>query len=485
MPFKDLREFISALEKAGELRRVEGANWDLEIGTLAELSYEREGPALLFDGITGYPKGYRILTNAADTLRRALLAVDLPIGLDSDAADQRYREKVASFKPVPPVKVKDGPIFENVFTGDQVNLWKFPTPRWHENDGGRYLGTGCAVIMRDPDTQRVHLGTYRVMVQDEKTAGLYISPPHTGSTIRRKYWQKGESCPVAVLAGQDPALFLGAAAYFSHDKTIPRYDLIGHMRGAPVEVVYEERTGLPIPASAEIVIAGEVPPPEVETRAEGPFGEWTGYYASGARPEPVIRVGALYHRNDPIILGVPPVKYRRSTAHFGIPTIKVKPLRDKLEKMGVEDVLDVWPLAVPGVTVVKIRQRYPGHAMKAGLAVSGEYIGRFVVVVDEDIDARDPEQVLWAIGTRCDPQESITVLKGCQSSPLDPRIPPEQKTRRDFTNSQAVIDACKPYHWYRDFPPTNVASPELRRKILEKWAILFAPGKSGNREKGE
>ena len=107
MPFKDLREFISALDKAGELRRVDGANWDLEIGTLAELNYEREGPAFLFDGITGYSKGYRILTNAADTLRRALLAVDLPMGLDSDAADQRYREKVASFKPVPPVKVKE------------------------------------------------------------------------------------------------------------------------------------------------------------------------------------------------------------------------------------------------------------------------------------------------------------------------------------------------------------------------------------------
>jgi 4-hydroxy-3-polyprenylbenzoate decarboxylase len=472
VPFKDLREFLLALNEIGELRTVQGADWDLEIGTIAELNYERQGSAILFENIKGYPKGYRILTNALDTPRRALLSVDLPLDLDMNAALNQYEKRISSYRPVPPVEVPTGPIFENVFRGDAIDLWKFPTPKWHEGDGGRYIGTGCVVFMREPDTGEIHFGTYRVMVHDKTTAGLYISPSHTGAIIRKKYWEKGESCPVAVALGEELVMFLGSAPYLGQKRGMIKYELVGHVRGAPVEVVREEVTGFPIPATAEIVIAGEVPPPEVEARAEGPFGEWTGYYASGIRPEPVIRVKALYHRNDPIILGMPPVKCRRSATHFGIVT-EGKNHKEKLDQAGIEDVLDVWPLAVPGVTVVQVRQRYPGHAMKAALAASGEYMGRFVVVVDEDINPRDPEEVLWAIGTRCDPETAVTILKGCQSSALDPRIPPERKKRRDFTSSRAIIDACKPYDWIKEFPPTNIASPELRTKVLEKWKEIF------------
>jgi 4-hydroxy-3-polyprenylbenzoate decarboxylase len=449
----------------------------LEIGTIAELNYERQGPAMLFDNVKGYPKGYRVLTNALDTPRRALLAIGLPTNLSRDEALIAYEKRMASYQPVPPVEVETGPIFENVFKGEEIDLWKFPTPRWHEGDGGRYLGTGCSVFMRDPDSGKVNFGTYRVMVHDKTTAGLYISPNNTGSIIRKKYWDRGDSCPVAVAFGEELVMFLGSAPYLGHKRGMIKYELVGYVRGAPVEVVREEVTGLPIPATAEIVIAGEVPPPEIEARAEGPFGEWTGYYASGIRPEPVIRVKALYHRNDPIILGMPPVKCRRSATHFGIPSQGINQ-KEKLLKAGIEDVLDVWQLAVPGVTVVQIRQRYPGHAMKAALAASGEYMGRFVVVVDEDINPRDPEEVLWAIGTRCDPETTLTILRGCQSSALDPRIPPDRKKKRDFTSSRAIIDACKPYDWIKDFPPTNVASLELRKKTVEKWKGLLptSPG---------
>jgi len=429
MPFADLREFITAADQIGELRTVRGADWDLEIGTITELNYERQGPALLFDEIKDYPRGYRILANAMDSLRRSLLALGLPVDLSMDDALQEYQRLMSAYKPVPPREVSTGPVYENVLTGRDIDLWKFPTPKWHEDDGGRYLGTGDMVIMRDPDGRRVHFGTYRVMVHDENTAGLYISP-------------------------------------------IPKYELAGYVRGAPVELVCEEVTGLPIPASAKIAIAGEVPPPSVEARPEGPFGEWTGYYASATRPEPVIRVERLYHRNDPIILGQPPVKFAGSHPHFTLPT-QAKNDRERVVKAGVEDVLDVWDLAIPGVTVVQIRQRYAGHAMKAALAASGEYMQRFVVVVDEDIDPRDPNAVLWAIGTRCDPETSLTILKGCQSSWLDPRIPPDRKRAGDLTSSRAIINACKPFEWIKEFPKTNVASDAQRRQVLEKWTDLF------------
>ena len=267
-------------------------------------------------------------------------------------------------------------------------------------------------------------------------------------------------------------MFLAAAPMLGQKRGLFKYELVGHVRGAPVEVVREQVTGLPIPATAEIVIAGEVPPPEVESRDEGPFGEWTGYYASGTRPEPVIKVKALYHRNNPIILGMPRYGIVIRGVIFNFPPMRPND-KEKLQKAGITDVLDVWRLGVPGVTVVQIRQRYPGHAMKAALAASGDYMGRFVVVVDEDINPRDREDVLWAMGTRCDPETSITILKDCPSSSLDPRVPPEQKKRGDLTSSRAIIIACKPYEWIKDFPRTNIASPELRSQVLAKWKDLI------------
>jgi 4-hydroxy-3-polyprenylbenzoate decarboxylase len=267
-------------------------------------------------------------------------------------------------------------------------------------------------------------------------------------------------------------MFLGAASYFSRRADGLKYDLVGYMRGAPVEVVEEELTGLPIPATAEIVMAGEVPPLDVEARAEGPFGEWTGYYASGTRADAVIKVKALYHRNDPILLGMPPVRVRLTNSHFGLPTQLIG-MRERLAASGVEDVLDVWPAAIPGVTVVRIHQRYPGHAMKAALAVAGEYMGRFIIVVDEDVDARDLKEVFWAMGTRCDPATTISIVPGGHSSALDPRLTPEQRQKRDYTSSRAIILACRPFEWQSEFPARSIASPELRRRTREKWRELF------------
>lgn len=474
MPFRDLREFIAALGPLGEVETVEGADPHLEIGTISELNYERRGPALLFDHIKGYPRGYRILTNALESLPRALLALDLPPTLRMDEAVEAYEHKMDTYSPVPPVEVESGPVLDNVFMRDQIDLEAFPTPFWHEEDGGRYIGTGCIVIQRHPDTGAVNLGTYRVMVHDKTTAGLYISPHHSGAIIEKMYWERGQSCPVAVAFGMDPLLFVAGASYF-RDEDIPEYELVGHVRGAPVEVIREEVTGLPIPATAEIVIAGEVPPPDVVAQDEGPFGEWTGYYASGTRPEPVIRIHALYHRNAPIILGMPPVKPLGPTSHFGIVTDGGN-YKEQLGRAGVEEVLDVCRLSTPGVIVIQLRQRYPGHAMKAALGLVSTYMAHVIIVVDEDINPHDPNDVLWAVGTRCDPATTVSILGGCNASALDPRIPPERKARGDFTSSKLIINACKPYDWKDEFPKTNVASPALRRQVLTKWTDLFPSG---------
>jgi 4-hydroxy-3-polyprenylbenzoate decarboxylase len=465
--YRDLREFLAMLEERGELRVFEDADPHLEIGTLAELNYERRGPALLFDRIKGYPAGYRIVTNLIESRQRTLLTLGLSPDLDEEAGLDEYERIIQTFQPVPPTVVSDGPIYQNVFTGDEVDLDKFPTPLWHEADGGCYIGTGCMVIMRDPESGVVNCGTYRVQLHDKRTAGVYITPHKTGAVIEKRWWERGKSCPAVIVFGEDPLLFAGSASYLAHTD-LPEYELMGHFRGAPIEVVTEEITGLPMPAYAEIAIAGEIPPPDQESKDEGPLGEWTGYYASGTRPEPIIHARALYHRHDPIMVGMPPVRPRGNTTHFGLP-VEEKNYKRQLQRAGVEDVLGVCRLSTPGVIVIQIRQRYAGHAMKAALALVTTYLTRFVIVVDEDVNPHNLEEVLWAVGTRCDPETAMEVIRGCNTSVLDPQLPPEQRSSGRLAVSKAIINACRPYHWRDQFPRVNVASPELRARVLQKW----------------
>jgi 4-hydroxy-3-polyprenylbenzoate decarboxylase len=257
------------------------------------------------------------------------------------------------------------------------------------------------------------------------------------------------------------------------------YGIAGALLGEPLQVVTGKYTGLPIPAHAEIVIEGEYPPPEVETREEGPFGEWPGYYASGARKEPVIKVKRIMHRNNPIIVGSPPMK--PPAGGTAVHVVRASNVWHELDRLGIPGIRGVWNMRAGGsryLTVISVEQKYSGHARQVAMAaMSGEEgasHGRFVIVVDEDIDPTNDEDVLWAIATRCDPATSIEILAGCWSAPLDPGIPPERKAKGDYTNSRAIILACRPYYWKKDFPRVNRASDELRAATLKKWSYLFA-----------
>jgi UbiD family decarboxylase len=473
MSFKSLNEFVQLLEQKGELAKIDGADGNLEMGALTELMWDAGGRALLFENIKNYPNSYRVATNLFATRKRCLLALDMPFDLTEDEAVKKFEERLAGYKPIPPKRVASGPITENMLLGDQVDLHKIPAPVWHELDGGKYIGTGCCVILKDPEGGWINVGTYRVMVHDSKTAGIFISPQHQGTAIEKKYWQSGRSCPVAVALGPEPALFIASSGGFGFDWGVSEYDVTGYLNGEPVEVILDEVTALPIPAHSEAVLVGEIPPPEAETRPEGPFGEFTGYYASGSRPEPVIRVKAIYHRNDPILLGSPPLRPRGPWGYsFALP-IKKRGLKQKLTARGIPDVLDDCTVSIPGVAVVKIKQRDAEHAAKIGAAAVRMTSARMVVVVEEDIDIRDPQQVLWAIGTRCDPETAIQIFPDCSTHSLDPGVPPEKRLKGEFTTAKLVINACRPHRWAADFPPVNRCSKALRERVLEKWRRLF------------
>jgi len=186
------------------------------------------------------------------------------------------------------------------------------------------------------------------------------------------------------------------------------------------------------------------------------------------RDEPVLRVRRVYFRNNPIMTGAPPSK-PPTEATFYKSFWRSAMIWDEMERAGIPDVAGVWCPPEGNTrlfTVVSIKQRYPGHARQAGVIASqchaAAYLGRFTVVVDEDIDPTDMKDVIWAMTTRCDPVEDIEILRRCWSSPLDPIIPPNRKGRDSSFNSRAIIDACRPYEWMLQFKSDHRCLPALR-----------------------
>ncbi|HSC42700.1 MAG TPA: UbiD family decarboxylase, partial [Candidatus Binatia bacterium] len=331
MAFADLRAFIDGAARIGEMKVIEGADWNLEIGCLTELMAEQEGPLLLFDNIVGYPKGFRIVTNAIATARRFALALGLPTELSKLEILKTWRSKTRDLKPFAPVEVSSGPITENVLQGDRIDLTIFPTPKWHEHDGGRYIGTGDMVVIKDPESHWVNVGTYRSCVVGKDRLTLWIIEQKHGKQIARKYWQAGRACPVAVVLGCEPATWMAAPS--AARAGVSEYEYAGALRGAPLEVIRAPYTGLPVPTTSEIVIEGEMPPPEEESHPEGPFGEWPGYYTHSG-DECVIRVKRILHRDNPILLGNPPLL--PTTERYGIPLYAAR-IWDHLEQSGISD----------------------------------------------------------------------------------------------------------------------------------------------------
>lgn len=470
MSYSDFRDWINQVRANGELRELRGAHWDLELGTICDLVSlkEKNKPAFLFDDIPGYPSGYRVLVNPVNSLKRACLTLDLPLDTTELGFIHEWRRRARSTRPVPPTLVSSSPLLENVHTGDDIDVLEFPVPRYHELDGGRYFGTASITITQDPDTGWVNVGTYRVMVHNKNTVAFFASPGKHGRIIREKYHAMGKPCPVAVVTGPDPILYLAGFLDLPHGQC--EYDFIGGLRGRPIEVIKGPMTGLPIPAGAEIAIEGECYPED--RMIEGPFGEWTGYYASSARPEPTIRVKSILHRNNPILCGNPPTRPPVS-GHTLFPSLLQSVMVwEALEAAGVPDVRSVRSHEMGGysfLSIIAIKQRYPGHARQAGTVASqcraGAYMGRYVIVVDEDIDPYNTDDVLWAMSTRSDPARSIDIIHRAWSGPLDPAIPPGEKGH----NSRAIIDACRPYEWIDQFPKVSDPSPEQAKKVIDKW----------------
>jgi UbiD family decarboxylase len=468
----DLRTCLRYAADLDNVQTVEGADPYHEIGALYELSLKDEAPpVLVFDGIKGFPKGYRVVVN----VRSSKVFDSGATGLELVQSYRKHRRKTS--KPIPPTIVTTGPVLENVREGAAIDACAFPAPKWHEQDGGHYIGTECLVITKDPDSDWVNIGTYRVMVHDDKTLIAFIEHGKHGDVIRRKYWERGQPCPMVISVGQAPVL--GAVAASTPGPGQSEYDVAGSRLGKPIEVITGKHTGIPFPAHAEIVFEGFSPPPSEVSAPEGPFGEWPGYYASNSRPEPVVQIKAVYHRNDPIIVGAPPMKPTLPGFWYGTggsSHFRAAALWDELEAAGVPGVTGVWKLPGAGprfINVVSIKQLHPGHAKMAGLVALGcgsnAYLGRAVIVVDDDINITKPAEVMWAVATRWDPKTATDIIDGCWTGYIDPRLPADKRDAGDMTNSRIIIYATRPYHWKDEFPKVNTVSREYADAVRAKW----------------
>ncbi len=469
----DLQEFLQTIERYKDLRQISGASQELEIGVLTEIVNEREGPALLFDHIPSTDQSFRLLTNFLTTARQVALLFGLPY--DSSALDiaRFIKDKLKVVESLPPKLVSTGPVSEVEVDGARMNLEAVPAPKWHEQDGGRYLGTGCVVLTRDLQAGWVNAGTYRIQLHGPDLLGIYVSPGHHASIMRSQWWASGKPCPVVVVIGCHP--FIWFSSFISLPWGQEELAYAGGLSGEAFPIIRGDLTGLPIPAQAEFAIEGEIPPPEKQSHAEGPFGETTGYYASGERIEAIIKVKKILHRKSPILLGAPPL--RPPGASVAAYLLRSANVWRELESLGIPGIAGVWHLRPGGsryFTVVSISQKYAGHAKQVGTAAmsgsEGAYHGRFVIVVDDDIDPTSTDEVLWAVATRCDPEKDIDIIRGCWSTPLDPTLSPRKRADKQFTNSRAIIDACKPYHWKDRFPRSIQTRQELKDQVWSKWS---------------
>ena len=472
MANKDLRDWISDLEANGQVQHFTGVEREEEIGALVDI-YMRQmtNPAVMFDEIPGYPKGYRVLANILTAVPRVNLALGEDVNKSEVELVDYWRNYMKNQTSIPPVEVNGGPLLDNVYEGQDVDITKIPTPKWHELDGGYFIGTACMVIMRDPDTGWINYGAYRVQAHESNVASLMTSKGKHGDILRSKYHDRGEPCPIAVVAGMHPSLFMVAGLEVPYGKN--EYDMAGGLLGEGVEVINMPKTRLPVPANAEIAFEGFIHPDDRVT--EGPLGEWTGYYAGGTTKQPAIRIETFMHRNDPILMGaIPAVPPNDDTFYRG--TYRCGAVWNQLEAAGIPEVRGVWAHEAGGSRMwltVSIKQMYGGHAKQAGLVASqchaGAYANRWVIVVDDDIDPANMNDVLWSMCTRCDPREGVDILNGCWSTHLDPM----SYSHEDPRNSRVVVDACKPFKRRDTFPIVARNSDALEKRIREKFGDVL------------
>ncbi|AQQ66412.1 3-octaprenyl-4-hydroxybenzoate decarboxylase [Microbulbifer agarilyticus] len=485
MKYKDLRDFIKLLEKRGLLKRItHPVSPYLEMTEIADRVLRAGGPALLFENPTGYDTP--VLANLFGTPER----VALGMGKESISELRQVGELLAFLKePQPPEGFKDAwqklPIFKQVMnmgpkvvskadsqqieieTGD-IDLTKLPIQTCWPGDAAP-LVTWPLVITRGPEKKRQNLGIYRMqLIGKNRLIMRWLS--HRGGALDFREWQQefpGEPFPVAVALGADPATILGAVTPVPD--TLSEYAFAGLLRGSKTEVAEAKLSNLQVPASAEYVLEGYIYPEDMAD--EGPYGDHTGYY-NEVDSFPVFTVEKITHRKDPIY----------HSTYTGRPPDEPAVLGEALNEVFVPILRKQFPEIVDfylppegcsyRLAVVTMKKQYPGHAKRVMMGVWSflrQFMyTKFVIVADDDVNARDWKDVIWAMTTRMDPARDTVMVENTPIDYLDFASPVSG------LGSKIGFDATNKWEGEttREWGRPIVKDPEVTQRVDEIWEEL-------------
>lgn len=378
-------------------------------GILHRLEKDERFPLVIFENVMG--SKIPLVANMHADFERLRLALGMEDGGIKDFLKECAARENA---PIPPVTVESGPVQEVVTTGDEVDVEDLPVCTYHEQDAGKYITAGLA-LMRDPDTGINNVGIYRHQVHERNLLGIQVSETADANVIWKKYESRGQPCPIAIVIGHHPAFFIGSLCFSPMDSD--ELHLAGGMLQRPVPLVKCRTIPLEVPADAEIVLECVTRPGE--RRKEAPFGEYPGTYGP-ERMNPVLEIKAITRRRDPLyqnafvghadnllLSGIIRTTFIEETVRIACPTVR--------------------QVAVPRsgrfrfMCFIAIERMIEGEAKQAAMAafVADPFL-KFAVVVDHDVDVYSDTEVLHAIATRVRADRDIFMVPYAKGSPLDP-----------------------------------------------------------------
>ena len=486
MAYKDLHEFVKRLEREGELKRISvEADVDLEITEITDRVSKAGGPALLFEKPRSAKKGAAysmpLLINMLGSKRRMELALEVDSLEDvarriEDLLDMKPPEgffdkmrllpKISELGSFFPKSVKQGLAQEAVETVN-LSLADLPIMKCWPQDGGRFI-TFPLVITKSPKNGRRNVGCYRMQVYDSRTTGMHWQI-HKGGAEHFRWLErqgKGRRMEVAVAIGADPATMFSGIVPLPED--VDEFLFASFLRKEPVELVKCQSVDLEVPANSEIVLEGFVDLDDI--RAEGPFGDHTGYYSLEDR-FPAFHLTCLTHRRDPIyvstIVGPPPME--DFWMGYAVERIFLPLLRKQMP-----EIVDMH-MPAEGVfhnlLIIAIRKSYPGHARKVMNAIwglPGAMFSKCIVVVDHDVDVHNPREVAWKAFNHIDPERDIQFTLG----PVDQL---EHASRLPSFGSKMGVDATTKWPsegFTRPWPDEIKMDEAVKKQVDAIWAIL-------------
>ncbi len=469
MAYRDLRDFMALLEKKGLLVRIKAeVDPEWEINGVTRKLQEMAGPAVLFENVGGHK--VPVVCGMIGTPRHLGLA----LGMDTQDEKEITEEWIRRVEhPVPPKLVESGPCKENILTGDDAKISAiFPPVRWHKEDSAPYIGTLALQVTKDPETGEQNVGIYRQMVLSETETTLYMAGLQHGA-IHLQKWQRmhpGKPMPMAIVIGTEPCYLLAAGAKFRHPPGEEAY--AGALRQEPLELVECETCDLKVPATAEIILEGEVNPEE--RRLCGPFGEFTGF-TTGAQEFNVFRLKAITHRNKAIFQGTREGAPRaRGYVESGLLTFKGREYALTKRLKELYGVVDAYvPLWASGRhVIVSIKQVVPGLPKQIMQKIWSDpefgWLIKHVIVVDEDVDVRSAQDIQWAIANLVQGDRDIMIIPRFPIDDLDPSQP---HSKRGWT-AKVGIDATMPLDEYKaegTEPPPLCHDPDIKARVEAQW----------------